>query len=195
MDASRYVRWAGVGSLLGGTSWIISTAIHASKPVGCVGNECATRSMRETSTVEGALTGAAFLLFAAAAVALVVLVRRADRFGAPARTGTILGLGGIAVLMAAGLIQALFFDGDFPLMPYFVIPGAAALIVGILLLSITVLRSGVLPRWATASLLIGTVAMMGFNEQTHAAWLAIPFGFGWMAVGFALWRAEPSEQA
>ena len=195
MGAAPFVRWAGAGSMLGGTLWIIATAIHASKPVGCVGDECATRSMRETSAVEGALTGAALLLFAAAALALVALVRRTDRFGAPARTGAVLGLGGMAVLIAAGLIQALAFDGDFPLMPYFVIPGVAALIVGILLLTTTVIRSGVLPRWAAASLLIGSVAMMAFNEQTNAAWFGVPFGLGWMAVGLALWRTEPQDKS
>lgn len=89
--------------------------------------------------------------------------------------------------MLVGLVQALIFDGDFPLMPYFVIPAVAALITGVILLVVTVLRSGVLPRWAAGALLVGAVVMVGFNEQTAAAWLALPFGFAWIAVGCAMW--------
>ncbi|MDQ3029061.1 MAG: hypothetical protein M3R09_03305, partial [Actinomycetota bacterium] len=127
--------------------------------------------MRESSVVEGILSLGAFLLFAIAAVALVVLVRRAGRFGKLGKAATVLALVGVCVLVIASLFQALVFDGDLPLMPYFVIPGIAALIVGFVLLAVTVLRSGVLPRWAAASLLVGALAMTGFNEQTAAAWL------------------------
>lgn len=190
MDSGRFVRWAGAGGMLGGTLWVISTVIHALKPVGCVGDECAHRPMRESSAVEGILILMALLLFAVAAAALVVLVRRAGRFGKMGKSGAVLAIVGVSALVLAGLIQALAFAGDFPLMPYFVIPGVAALIVGIVLLAVTVLRSGVLPRWAGASLLVGAVAMVGFNEQTAAAWLAIPFGLAWVAVGHALWNNQ-----
>ena len=176
--------------MLGGVLWVIATVIHASQPVGCVGAECASRAMRESGAVDGVLTLAAFLLFAVAGAALVTLVRRAGRFGKAGRIGMMLAVAGGAVLVAAGLIQALLFAGDFPLMPYFVIPGIAAFIVGLLLLAWTVLRSAVLPRWAAVSLLVGCVAMVGFNEQTAAAWLAIPFGLAWIAVGVARWNAD-----
>lgn len=188
----RLVRWAGAAGMVGGTLWLISTVMHASKPVGCVADQCASRPMRESSAVEGMLTVAAFVLFAVAAVALVALARRAGRFGTAGRAGAVLALGGATALVLAALVQALFFEGDFPLMPYFVIPGLAAVVIGFILLGVMVLRSGVLPRWAAASLLVGTVAMVGFNEQTAAAWLAIPFGLAWIAVGYALWTKAPS---
>lgn len=151
--------------------------------------------MRESSLVEGILTLAGLVLFAVAAAALVVLVRRAGRFGKAGKAGAALALTGVLVLVLAGLTQALLFDGDFPLMPYFVIPGVAALVIGFVLLAIMVLRARVLPRWAAASLLVGTVAMAGFNEQTETAWLAIPFGLGWVVVGYALWTAELPDSA
>lgn len=176
--------------MLGGALWVISTVIHASRPVGCVADECASRPMRESSVVEGILTLAALLLFAVTAVALVALARRAGRFGRAGRLGVILAVCGVSALVLAGLVQALFFDGDFPLMPYFVIPGVVALCVGVILLAVMVLRSGVLPRWAGVSLLVGTAFMLGFNEQTAAAWLAIPFGLAWIAVGYALHRQD-----
>ena len=178
--------------MLGGALWVISTIIHASKPLGCVAQECADRPMRATSPIEGILTLGALVLFAATACSLVVLVRKAGRFGRPGRVGSMLALAGIVVLVVAGLVQALLFAGDFPLMPYFVIPGIVALAVGFVLLAITVLRSGVLPRWAAASLLVGALTMLLFNEQTAAAWLALPFGLAWMVVGYALWTQEPA---
>jgi hypothetical protein len=49
-----------------------------------------------------------------------------------------------------------------------------------------IFRSQVLPRWASAMLIVGAVAMIGFNEQTSAVLLAIPLGLAWVAVGFVL---------
>lgn len=192
MDSDRFVRCAGAGGMVGGVLWVISTVMHALRPVGCVAEDCARRPMRESSAVEGILTLGAFLLFAVTAAGLIVLVRRAGRFGGLGKAGTVLALVGISVLVLAGLLQALMFDGDFLLMPYFVIPGIAALIIGFVLLAVMVLRSGVLPGWAAVSLLVGAVAMVGFNEQTMAAWLALPFGFAWVAVGYALWVKQRS---
>jgi hypothetical protein len=36
--------------------------------------------------------------------------------------------------------------------------------------------------------------MLGFNDQTALALMAIPFGISWEAVGFALWAGK-SETA
>lgn len=187
MESDRFVRWAGAAGMLGGALWSISTVMHALRPLGCVAEECSRRPMRQSSIVEGVLNLAALLLFAVTAAALILLVRRAGRFGKLGKAGTILALAGIATLIVSGLVQALAFDGDFLLMPYFVIPGIAALVIGLLLLAAAVLRSGVLPRWAAVALFIGALAMLGFNEQTHRAWLALPFGLAWIAVGYALW--------
>lgn len=195
MDFERFTRGAGAAAVLGGVLWVFSTIIHALRPVGCVAEGCAFRPMRQSSALEGVTTLAALLLFAVAGTALVMLVRREGRFGKLGRTGMLLAAVGGAVLVTAGLVQALLFDGDFLLMPYFVIPGIAALIIGVLLLAWSVLRSGVLPRWAAASLLVGALAMVGFNEQTHAAWLGIPFGLAWIAVGYALWRHPAGANA
>lgn len=176
--------------MLGGLFWVVGAVIHALKPVGCVAEECASRDMRETSAIEGILALAAFALFAVTGVALVALVRRAGRFGRVGRIGAALALVGVVVLVIAGVLQGVVYEGDFPLMPYFVIPGLAALVIGVVALAVTVLRSGVLSRWAAIVLLAGTLLMLGFNEQTTAAWLAIPFGLAWVAVGYALWARD-----
>jgi hypothetical protein len=71
--------------------------------------------------------------------------------------------------------------------PYFVIPGVLALVVGFVLLGIAVLLAGVLPRWTAVLLVVGSLAMLGFNDQNAQALLAIPNGIAWVAVGYVLW--------
>ena len=72
-------------------------------------------------------------------------------------------------------------------MPAVVIPGGLALVLGFLLVAIATLRTGALPRWASALLVGGTLALVGFNDQNAQALLAIPFGLAWLGVGYALW--------
>jgi len=173
--------------MVGGTLWVIGTLIHASKPRGCIAEECAVRPMRETGALDGILTLLSLLLFAAGAVGLVILARHSGRFGRAGKAGVLIGAVGAALLVFSGLIQALFFGGDFPLMPYFVIPGGLALIVGFLLVGIAILRAEVLPRWVAVLVIVGALAMLGANEQTWRVLLMIPFGVAWVAVGYALW--------
>ena len=173
--------------MLGGALWVIGTLIHASKPRGCVAEECASRPMRESGALDGILMLLSLVLFAAGVVGLVVLARRSGRFGKTGSAGVVVGAVGAALLVISGLIQALFFGGDFPLMPYFVVPGLLALVVGFLLVGITILRSGVLPRWVAVLVIVGALLMLGANEQTARVLLMIPFGVAWVAVGYVLW--------
>lgn len=187
MSSSDLIRWGGLAAMLGGTLWVIGTLIHASKPRGCIAEECAFRPMRESGVLDGTLMLLSVLLFAVGAVGLLIFVRRSGRFGRAGKTGVLIGAVGAALLVIASPIRALFFGGDFPLMPFFVIPGVLALIVGFLLVGIAILRAGVLPRWVAVLIIVGALAMLGFNEQTWRALMAIPFGVAWVAVGYALW--------
>ena len=182
-----FVRWCGLAAMLGGALWVIGTLIHASKPRGCVAQECAFRPMRESGALDGILMLLSLLLFAAGAMGLVFLARRLGRFGKTGSAGVVIGAIGAALLVISGLIQALFFGGDFPLMPYFVIPGVLALVLGFVLLGIAILAARVLPRWAALLLIVGALAMLGFNEQTARALMAVPLGVAWAAVGYVLW--------
>jgi len=186
-----FVRWCGLAAMLGGALWVIGTLIHASKPRGCVAQECAFRPMRESDALDGILMLLSLLLFAAGAMWLVFLARRLGRFGKRAARGSLSAPSGPittpALLVISGLIQALFFGGDFPLMPYFVIPGVLALVLGFVLLGIAILAARVLPRWAALLLIVGALAMLGFNEQTARALMAVPLGVAWAAVGYVLW--------
>lgn len=99
------VRWAGVAGMLGGALFVLSAVLIASMPRGCIGGECATRTMWET--------------------------------------------------------------------------GAAGALLMLALL-----------------LVVGSLAMLGFNDQNTQVLLAIPFGIAWMAVGYVLWSGvgEPARQ-
>jgi hypothetical protein len=173
--------------MLGGALWVIVDVVHASKPRGCIAEECALRPRRETGALEGILALLSLVLFVVGAAGLVVLARRSGHFGRLGNAGVVIGAFGAMVLAMVGLIQALFFGGDFPLMPGFVIPGVLALIMGFLLLGVAILRTGVLPRWIAVLFIVGALAMLGFNEQTWRTLMAVPFGVAWVAVGYALW--------
>jgi hypothetical protein len=62
-----------------------------------------------------------------------------------------------------------------------------ALVVGFVLLGIAVLLAGVLPRWSAVLLVVGSLAMLGFNDQNAQAFLAIPNDIAWVAAGYVLW--------
>ena len=185
--SSKLIHWSGLAAILGGALWIIGAVIHASKPRGCIAEECAFRPMRESGALDGILTLLSLLLFAVAVTGLVMLARSAGRFGKTGKTGDALAAAGVALLVIVSLIQSVFFGGDFLLMPYFVIPGLLAMVVGLVLLGVAILRSRVLPRWTAALLIIGALAMLGVNEQTSRVLLTIPFGVAWIAVGYMLW--------
>ncbi len=187
-------RWGGPAAALGGALWIAGAVLTALKPEGCIGDECDLpgRSMREGGVLDAGLSIAGVLLIALGAAAVVSRARASGRLGTVGRVGVIVGLAGVAVLLMAALVQALFYGGDFPSMPLFVLPGGLALVLGFLLLGIAVLRARVLARWAGVLLVVGALAMVGFNDQNAQALLAIPFGIAWVAIGFAL-RSERGE--
>lgn len=187
--SSVAVRWAGVAAMLGGSAWSLGFTYHASKPRGCIDEECLTAPMRAPTVLDGVLISAGMALISAGVVGLVLLIRRAGGVGALARVGLALGGAGIATLAVAGFVQERFFAGDFDHMPYYVVPGLAMVVVGFALLGVAVLRSRVLPTWVSVLLLLGTLAMIGANEQTERALLYLPFGIAWVAVGHALWSA------
>ncbi|MDQ3910704.1 MAG: hypothetical protein M3305_02750 [Actinomycetota bacterium] len=57
-----------------------------------------------------------------------------------------------------------------------------ALIVGFVLLGVAVL-----PRWTAVLLIVGSLAMLGFNDQNWQALMALPNGLAWIGVGYTFW--------
>jgi hypothetical protein len=152
--------------------------------------------MREGGPLDAVLFLLAVLFLAVGVAGLVIRARNAGRFGRLGSIGLIASGVGVAVLIISSLVQAVFFGGDFPLMPYFVIPGGLAVVVGFLLLGIAILRARVLPRWAAVLLVVGSLAMLGCNDQNAQVLMAIPFGVGWVVVGYVLWsgKGTPIQQ-
>jgi hypothetical protein len=111
-------------------------------PRGCIGDECALRPMRETG-LAGALLMLALLLVVVGAVGLMIRVHNAGRFGELAKAGVVVAAVGAALPVIGGLVHVRLFDGSYPLMPFFVIPGVLALVVGFVLLGLAVLRERV----------------------------------------------------
>src|SRR6476620_6038465 len=130
MDDTRLTRMAGICAVIGGAAWTAASIIHASQPRGCVGDECDHLPMRNTTTATDVLLGLAAVMMVASGAGLLVLVRRHGRMGRAGVAGALACALGLALLAVASAIQALFYDGDFPLMPGFVLPGVAALVVG-----------------------------------------------------------------
>ncbi len=189
--SSNLVRRGGLAAALG-VLWTASALITASKPRGCIGDECEFRTMREGGALDSILFLLALLLFALGTAALVARLRSAGRLGRLGRAGLIfIALG--AALGATGMVLNVWISS---LVSAFIIPGLLAVIVGFVLLAVAVLGGGVLPRWAAVLLVVGALAMLGFNDQNWQALMAIPFGFTWMAVGYALWSGagEPGQR-
>lgn len=187
MLSMTLIRWGGLAAMLGGLLWIAHAIVVASMPEGCIGLECdmPDRSIRDSS-VAAPLFLSALLLIALGVGGLVARAQDSARFGTLGCIGLVAAVVGVGLVVTGGLVQALFFAGDFPYMPLVVIPGGLAVIIGFLLLGIAFLKVGVLPRWAGAPLILGTLALVGFNDQNAQALMAIPFGIAWVAAGYAL---------
>jgi hypothetical protein len=166
--STNITRWAGLAAMLDGAALVVSAVLIASMPRGCIGDECAARPMRDTG-VAGALLMLALLLVVVGMAGLVIRARNAGRLGALGKTGAVVAAVGAALPLIGGLVQGFLYDGDYPLMPLFVIPGVLALVTGFVLLAIAVLLAGVLPRWTALMLVVGSLAMLGFNDQNAQA--------------------------
>ena len=170
------VRMCGLAGISGGALTVVLAGLTASKPRGCIGDGCAVRTMRETSVLDAVLFLLAGSFVAAAPAELVAGARRTGRFGWSGRTGL--------AAVAAGMTLDVWNSG---LVPAFIIPGFLAVIVGFLLLGVAVLGAGAL-------LIVGALAMLGFNDENWQALVAVPFGVAWVAVGYALWSSEPARR-
>ncbi len=182
---SNLIRLCGLAAMLGGALLVLGAVITAAMPRGCIAEECAVRPMRDTSGL-APISILSALLVAAGLAGMVVLVRHAGRFGRLGRASLIVIAIGAALLVIGTVLNA----WDSSLVPAFIIPGILVLISGVLLLAIAVLRSRVLPRWAAVLLIVGALAMLGFNDQNWQALMAIPFGIAWVGVGYALWSSR-----
>ncbi|WP_461163637.1 hypothetical protein [Arthrobacter sp. R4-81] len=180
-------RWTGVAAVLGGLLCGLAVFLHSLEPAGCIGLQCETREMRSATGIVPLISPVATILILIGIAGLTWVARQISRFKKLADGGVMCAFAGLAVLFLGGLIQAIFFNGDFPWMPFFVIPGLLAVITGFVLIGVFILRSGVLPRWLGIFLLVSSVLLLAANEQTAAVLLAIPFALAVATVGVFMW--------
>lgn len=179
-----------MAAILGGLFCVAAAVLHSLQPVGCVLAECdAGKPMRSGTPLVGALGTAATLLILIGIAGLAVLANKEGRHVRLAKAGLASTLIGFALLAVAGLIQGFFFAGDFPGMPYFVIPGLLAAVTGLVLIGIFIVRSRVLPKWLGVFLVVSSVALLAANEQTQTVLLAIPFGVAMIVAGYLMWSS------
>lgn len=192
MDRRKFVRVSGLAAVAGGVLWSLFAVLASTKPLGCVGATCIQRPMRETTDLAPLMLGAVVLLLVGF-VGLLVFARREGRFGKTMRAGAWLASLGAAVLAVALAIQALFYAGDFPAMPAFVIPAAAMLGLGILLIGIAV--TTLMPSWVGRLVAASAVAFAFANDQDARVLLYVPFGLAWMAMGWILWWEDDVQDS
>jgi hypothetical protein len=183
--SSNLIRWGGLAAMLGGLLWIVAAIITASKPRGCIGPaECDVMAIRDTSDVAPWLLLALLL----SAVGLAGMVIRAWNTGRLDRLGQVsVALCAVGVmLLILGMGLSAISEVFWALVPL----GGLALVIGLALVGIAALRMEALPRWAAVLLVIGSLGMLGFNDQNAQVLMAIPFGIGWVAVGYALWSGR-----
>lgn len=127
---TTFPRWSGLAALLGGFFCAVAAFLHSLEPVGCVLAECdAGQPLRIGTPLIGTLGAKASVLILIGVAGLTVLGRGEGRHLRLANVGLTGILIGFALLALASLIQTFLFDGDFPGMPYFVLPGVLAVIV------------------------------------------------------------------
>lgn len=117
---------------------------------------------------------------------LTIMARQSGRLMKLANAGLIAAAAGFAILLIGSLIQAVFYGGDLPWMPFLVIPGVLSVVLGFVLIGVFILRSGLLPRWLGIVLVVSSVLLPAANGETAAVLLAVPFGLAMAAVGFFL---------
>ncbi|MFX1818443.1 hypothetical protein PV768_01480 [Pseudarthrobacter sp. CC4] len=180
----QFPTWAGAAAMLGGALAALAAFLHNLQPIGCVGMDCPTGALRSATGIVSVAGSAACLLILVGIAGMTLLARRSGQRRKLATAGLITAAAGFVLLFAGEIVQSAFFAGDFPVMPFFVIPGLLAVIAGLLMIGVLILRSGIFPRWLGILFLVSTVALLAANEQTPAVLLAIPFGLAMMTAGY-----------
>ena len=173
-------RWAGLAAMLGGVLAIGAFSTLASRTPGVPGGP-----YRDDSGI-GPFIAAALLCIGIGLVG--IYVRQGGRGGRLGALGVALGVGGDAVLLA-GSVLLLALD-DFSAAPLVVIPAFIALLAGVLLSGVALLRTRALTRPAALALISGSLAFLAFDSESARTWFALPFGAAWVWLGYALWSTS-----
>jgi hypothetical protein len=183
-------RWMAPAALLGGAVWVLRAVWLALMPAGCVGASCTASSPTRDSGSLTPLLIIAVALMAFSVVGMVTQVLRTGRLGRLGRTGV------IAIVMAGFELAAYeithLAGSDIPALAAM---GGPLMALGVILTGVALLRAGIVHKSAVMALLLGSVAMLGYNDQNAQALLAVPFGVAWLVVGLTLLlRTDPASE-
>ncbi len=170
MTASGVIRGGGLAAMAGGALWAALFAVYASRsPLPGPGPPYGSF---DGLRVPGLLS---LLGIALGFLGLDLPSWRGRGHGRLGRVGfDVAGLG-IVVIVVSGASW-----------PVGMI-GAWILMVGSLMVGAAALMSGTLPRWVALALVVGSAAFFFFDTSPARAWLALPYGAAWVAVGYLLW--------
>ncbi len=174
--SSDLARWGGVAAMLGGAFWIIKGGLIM------------------LGGPDPDLFVPAQLLFALGLLGL--RARLAGNGGWPERAGGMLAYAAVA-LSAVNAPYSIFLDEDGPQTPFpfnvTYLAASLAIFVGLVLLGISVLRTGTLPPgWRLLPLAIGVSALLPVwvLALVHLELPVVLLGLGWVLLGYALWSME-----
>ena len=170
---SGFIRWSGLAALVGGALWMVVFVAHAWGAGSGPAEGPPLVSFRGLG-LPGLL---ALLLIGLGFVGLDRPSWRGDGggYGRLGRVGfDLVGLAVFVVFVSSssrniGLI------------------GAFLLIAGSLMVGVAALRTGLLPRWGAAALVVGSLAFLLFDTEGLRAWFGVPYGAAWVAVGYLMW--------
>ncbi len=176
MSSQNLIRGSGLAAMLAGGLWIVGGILLGLRPPGVPGGP-----HRESGDV-ALLLVASLVLIAVGLVGLYLRqVEHSGRWGKMAFAVAVIG----AVALFVGL--AVNFMGLTDAWVITVTPGFLALVVGLLFSGVATLGANVLPRWASVLLIVASLALFFFNTEDARAWLAVPFGAVWVALGYTVW--------
>jgi len=164
MDIVQRIRWSGLAAMIGG----LLCGVHGMLVV-------------VHSSADGSYLIYGLVLIVVGLVGLNV--QHAGRARRSGRAAVVLAIVGVALLAFGGIAGWLFFALGF-----------LAILGGLLLFGIAALRAGVLPRWASVLIFLTPILFYLFYSEDSRAWLLVPFGAAWVALGYLLWSGKYDER-
>lgn len=168
----------------------LAAYLHSLQPEGCVAQECESRAMRSATGLVATLSLLSLVLIVIGLSGLVAKARRSAHSSNLARAALLAAAGGLVLLVLGAFIQELMFAGDWSLTPFFVIPGALALVAGFILCGIYIANSGALPKPLGLLMAVSAGALLLANEQKGTVLLLVPFGLVVAATGVFMWMGQ-----
>jgi hypothetical protein len=102
---------------------------------------------------------------------------------------------GAVVAVVANVLQAVSFDGDMPAMPAVFLPAVAAIVLGLAVLMVVVIRARLVPLWSGVLVGLGALLVPFGNLENTTVLLDVPFGLALAVAGVLLFRAEAPASA